>query len=551
MVTQPSGRWAFAGALTASAAFVALVCRFFAPRWETNDDVAMSMIAHGYGLAATGSPNLVFSNVLWGHLVRALPSFGGTLGYSIASTGVLIGAGAALIYALRRFGVGPLACLALLVLVLLRPVLFQQFTLNAGLLAVGAIACLHLYARRNDWRALLLAGVLALASFLVRNLEFFLVMLVALPLLPWRALLARRAAPLAGLALMAAMAGATVIDHQAYQGDDWKPFMALNAVRVPFTDLGAGERLKQRPDVLARHGYSPNDITLLTTWYFADAKLADPQAMGRMLAELKGPGASPGEWPTTLLQGLQGLLRPNLWPLLLAAGLLALLRPDRRVAASWGLLLAIVMLLGLAGRPGVLRVYVPLVSLLVLAPLFVGGPVSAWRQRLRTGVLLGAALINTVGVFYHWNLFHLEAQQVRRELADFPHEPVVTWSGKFPFEAAYPVLNTPATSLAYRFYSLGTFTLAPFTVSFAEQRQGRGLTDRLLSESGVPIVASAEFFNYLDTYCRERHHGALRQLATQHHGRTELRWYRCERAAAAPTPAPQASHTQVPHRAGR
>ena len=46
--------------------FVALYVAF-EPLWETNDDVAMSMAAHGYGLAAYSSPHLIFSNVVWGH----------------------------------------------------------------------------------------------------------------------------------------------------------------------------------------------------------------------------------------------------------------------------------------------------------------------------------------------------------------------------------------------------------------------------------------------------------------------------------------------------
>jgi hypothetical protein len=42
------------------------------PVWDTNDDVAMAMVAHGYGFVAQKSPNLLFSNVVWGHVVQAL-----------------------------------------------------------------------------------------------------------------------------------------------------------------------------------------------------------------------------------------------------------------------------------------------------------------------------------------------------------------------------------------------------------------------------------------------------------------------------------------------
>ena len=46
------------------ATLIVLLCLAFDPRWESNDDVAMSKVAHGYGLAAYGSSHLIFSNVL-------------------------------------------------------------------------------------------------------------------------------------------------------------------------------------------------------------------------------------------------------------------------------------------------------------------------------------------------------------------------------------------------------------------------------------------------------------------------------------------------------
>lgn len=44
--------------------WLACLLVIFEPAWETNDDVAIAMVAHGYGFASTGSANLLFSNVL-------------------------------------------------------------------------------------------------------------------------------------------------------------------------------------------------------------------------------------------------------------------------------------------------------------------------------------------------------------------------------------------------------------------------------------------------------------------------------------------------------
>ncbi len=74
------------------------------------------MVAHGYGIAAVGMPNLLFSNLIWGYLVRAIPEINGMLGYSIATISVLVIFGAVILHAFRRLGFGWLVMLSVLIL---------------------------------------------------------------------------------------------------------------------------------------------------------------------------------------------------------------------------------------------------------------------------------------------------------------------------------------------------------------------------------------------------------------------------------------------------
>lgn len=514
------------GSLAIAAIFVLFLCLFFEPRWETNDDVGMSMVAHGYGGVAFSSPKLVFSNVLWGYLVRTIPEINGILGYSIATLGGLVTAGAAVFYGLYRLGVGYVACLSALALILVRPVLFPQFTVNAGLLLVGAVICWHLYAQQNNWRALVAGCLLAFFGYLVRSQEFLLVLIVALPIFPWRTLLLRRSAKAAFLALVSAIAFSTVIDHQAYQGDEWKAFNELDPARAPFTDFGAGDHLKQRPDILNRHGFSTNDVDLIRTWFFVDPRIANPDALQAMLAEL-GPLAAQGNAATKGWGGVQALWHPNLLPLVVIALLLAVLRPSWQLTASWGLCIAAVFFLGVLGRPGVLRVYVPLVSLLVVTP-FLMGQVSVWRNRLGAGALFVAALFNASHVFSESKTSQITAEQTRKDLARFPSESIVIWGGGFPYEAVYPVLGASPSAMSFRFFSLGSDTLAPYSISFVEQKVGRGMTNLLVKETGVPIIANEPRFGYLEIYCRERLHAQLKELSVQRYGGIVVSRRRCE-----------------------
>src|ERR1700692_3310714 len=151
-----------------SGTFVILLCLIFNPRWETNDDVAMSMVAHGYGGAAYGSPRLIFSNVLWGAAVRSLPSIDGLLGYSIATLLSLTLAGAATLYFLLRMGAGYVVGLLVLALIFARPVLFPQFTITAGLLACAAVLGLCAYDRDRSLFGLIAAFCLGFLAYLIR-----------------------------------------------------------------------------------------------------------------------------------------------------------------------------------------------------------------------------------------------------------------------------------------------------------------------------------------------------------------------------------------------
>lgn len=523
---QPSNSWRILVSLVIAATFVLLLCWFFEPRWELNDDVAMSMAAHGYGLAAIGLPNLIFSNVLWGYLVRVLPEINGVLGYSIATLSVLVIVGAVVIYGLYRLGADRVSCLSILALILVRPVLFPQFTINAGLLMMGAIICWHLYAQQNGKRVLLIGCLLAFCSYLVRSQEFLLVLIVAFPLLAWRTIFSSRFAKITFLALIAAMAVSAAIDHQAYQGDEWRAYIDLKPALAPIIDYGGGGHLKQHPDILQRHGYSDNDIDLITNWFFVDPNIANPKALLSMLAELGSLTVQDNALDNAWL-GVQAVWHENLLPVVLPALLLTALRPSWRVGVSWGLFIVAVFTFGLLGRPGFLRVYIPLVCLLLVAPFF-RGQVSTWRNHLGAFILLVAAAVNASHVFSESKALQISANQIRKSLVNFPTDSVIVWGAKFPFEAVYPVLNVPSYAMSFKLYNLGWPTLPPFSHHFSDQKTGRGMTDLLVKKTGVPIIGYDECFKYLEIYCKERLHGQLKELSAKQYGEIVVSRRRCE-----------------------
>jgi hypothetical protein len=485
------------------ATLVASLCFAFMPRWASNDDAVMSMIAHGYGTAAHGSTHLVMSNVLWGYLVRAIPSINGVLGYSIATLAVLVVAGWTILYFLLRLGAGYLVGLLAVALLIARPTVFPQYTINAGLLTIAAIIGWQVYARLGGIGYLVAASLLAFFGYLIRDKEFFLVLAVALPLLPWRALLDRRQMQTAFLLLGLAIIAATVFDRWSYSAHEWRLFLEISPDWTPFADFvdyGAGELLKRHPEILARHGYSPNDINLISNWFFADPHIANPKSLNSMLAEL-GPRTKLGF--QSGLAGIKALFDPVLIPMLLLALLILALIPRWKAAIAWVIFLAALFAVGAMGRPGILRIYVPLLGLLLFAPLVIGKFIEGSRQKIAAMILFAACIGNAYTLTAHALISRQWIQQIQIDIHGFPIGPIVSWGQSFPFELAYPVLGNNIDSRNIRFYGLAFFSHAPFSVARTEQMAGRGVLERLRSQAGIPIIASPEKLEMLSLYCAE------------------------------------------------
>lgn len=85
----------------------------------------------------------------------------------------------------------------------------------------------------------------------------------------------------------------------------------------------------------------------------------------------------------------------------------------------------------------------------------------------------------------------------------------VVWGASLPFEQMYPALTRSADTIDSGIYGLGVFTFAPFSVPTADERDGKGMIVRLLSEQGVPIIATLGHLALLKTYCLERHKAVL------------------------------------------
>lgn len=66
-----------------------------------------------------------------------------------------------------------------------------------------------------------------------------------------------------------------------------------------------------------------------------------------------------------------------------------------------------------------------------------------------------------------------------------------------------------------------------FTVAYNEQESGRGITQLLTKEKGVPFLANNASLEMLAIYCHEHLHGELKTLSTQQYGAFRVNQERC------------------------
>lgn len=496
----------------------------------TNDDVALSMAAHGFcTVVAGGTPKLIYSNVLWGMFVRAIPEIYGIPGYPAATVLVLAVCAWAILYSLLRLGNSPVNSIAALLLIMTYPLLFPQFTINAGLLALSAILLLTVYSRTGSTHDLVGACLLFFTSFLIRGGMFILTIAVGLPLFPWKKLLRKKALAVF-LCTALAISGAISLDMSAYSGPERETLAKFNKVRVPITDFGAKIRLPKRPDILKRHGYTVNDIRLIGAWFFSDPKLIDPNRLQPMLDELGSVFSTP-ESLENGWRGLLALLDSSIISLSIAGFLLASLFPDRKNLLCWLLVLTTLFSIGFLGKLDVIRVYIPVLSLLVVTPLLDVTGTPDWKRRLCTVILVAACIVNgrqILPLSRQTSMSAAAARESLNDLLDDPEDPVVGWGESFRYETIYPVLWPIEKTIPQTIQALGWSALVPYSVNFLMTASGKGFIERLRSAEGVPVMAKKQDIALLQKYCEEHFGEKLTEVSIRPYGMIVLRVLRSE-----------------------
>ncbi|MCX5495675.1 hypothetical protein OSH11_13245 [Kaistia dalseonensis] len=510
-----SPKLAFSIALTWLSAAVLLVIFRFGIFFETNDDVGMMMLAHGYGLTSVPTSLLLYSSRLQGEFIHITSWFVGNSGYSVYLFICLVLSGALIIVDLTRLSGNFLGNLAVVSALWIRPIFAPQFTIIASMLIVAALLTLMCAARFKSAGEFVLAGILLVLGFSMRPDAAAFIVIIALPVLVASSSIRSWSSGAAIALSLIAVAAVWWYNWLSYESPEWHAYNAMNLLRFWFTDFRLDLALDKNPSALASAGWSANDLAMISHWWFFDPDVYSPDKVRSVVQQLGATRtfspdlSSLGSWLS------QFVLRDVITATAIAA--LTIVLVGRYLGApicmSIILFLVVTIVFTLLGRLNVTRVtYSGLVCICML--LLTRRPLGRWAggALIITSLVLGALTVR----YYvsRADASSILNEQALEDVSRLPQgELVLEWAGNLPYEQLYPAF--PIKGRPYpvlNLFSLGDDQLAPHSY-VGRNIDGSKILARLRSSAGLGIIANDELLSMLGVYCRQHWNGSLRQIA--------------------------------------
>jgi hypothetical protein len=550
--------------IAAVAALPCLALSLFLPFYQTNDDVAMRLIAEGHFVPDVGStPFVMLMNVVAGEIIstgyRLLPLLPW---YDLFLGACMLAASTALLFVWSGTGGWEeLAWAALLALFFLLPafvsVQYSLAGLGCGLAGVAlmALTIVQPQAPPAQRRSLIAGAALFILGTLIRFEGAVLMAiegaLLVLPLIivSWKDDGARsrrrRAAIAAGIALAAAGLGFALNQVAYARAPGWREFHEYNFRRGRLAEYISDDRVT--PDRLERLasevGWSNIDFALFRSWFFTDPELFSLSRVRRAEAVLfdaaapASPQATADRFQRAVTLGKSFVAEAMLALVVLVAFLLARAR-GRLIAYAVAVILTLALLIAgitFALKAPPPRVFQPMLllaaTMLVIASRRLGRSV---HPAVNAGALLVAALSTSAAL---WTLH--DESDARRRGHQFARDDVtqmaragaaffILHGGAFPLEDYWRPLHVENES--FPFVALGVSARTPM-VQQSLRRTGRtDLPLSLCSEPGLVIVGNADITTLLTGFVQEHHYLKVR-FVPAFKGPRFTAW-RCERQPA-------------------
>jgi len=496
-----------------AAVYVALVLFVLKPFWES-DDIGMSMIANGYGVAHEQSSNLLFSNVLLGWFITSLPKLFGVDPYSLTSYLCLW---LIVMFLLSEVSIRTNSYIFSLILVIglmSKPVLEPQFTITSGLFMLCSALSFESSVSKRAPFGLFVSISFALLSFIVRPHEAVYMFALLIPFVVLNKNVPKHYFAAYGVSILVGCVILSQLNSHQYQADEWSYFRDVNVARAQFTDFGAGRHIQKNDNLLSEYELSKNDIKLLSNWFLVDRELAKPDKLTDLLVD-SGFYDLNSQGSKKVRSALNRLYGPYLLWVFMASVIALVFSLNKKLGFAWFLFIISVVYLAAYGRGHISRVYYP--AFVMLATY---GSIYAFKRHRSSTLnvificfMTFACLAN----FRYWYNKYSDNAYLADQLSSKidrvirlsaeGDEPIATWGGAFPYKIVYRINNGQGNLADLKLIGLGVSVFTPLSYEHFDQSRGKGLVSRYLSDNGLLVVASEKQKHYLSQYCVERLHG--------------------------------------------
>jgi hypothetical protein len=513
-------------------AFLGLTFSAFIPRYATNDDVSMNLIAAGRVFADAPDEHLMFSNVLIGLtlkvLYQAVPEAPWYGGYLLAATALALVAICHVFLTAELSRKQVLLALGFLATFGLNCVVRLQFTTTAFLSALAGLLLLlqAVQGPSTVWRAWAAVPFLVVSS-LIRFYACLLACTILAPAIIVVFYRARHSRPgwLAASLLAACLIfgfGLERFNLWYYaQNEDWAGFYEFNALRIRFTDYRRLDYNERTEPILKSVGWSKTDLFMLNSWNFADRERFHAEKLRALLAATKLEDR-------VMRNRSWSHLVPTLtadfdWLALLSLGAVCLTLMDgwrARIVPFLCLLAAATVALILFSYFYLPRhVYFP--AFAAFSAIAIARIPDRWVFQLRTrtwmfyaqaaSVLLVVGLIAwRIGAAFEANMNayskHQQAVRMMPFLDPRPEQLYVLWGTCFPYDDLVFPLERMVVPREFKAVALGTLTQSSFTNRRLKQFGIADLYQSLYEREDVYLISTPKLNRLLATYLAE-HYG--------------------------------------------
>lgn len=489
----------------------------YSPVFQTNDDVTMAMRVHGFGQFASATPYIVYSNILWGVLLYALPSIAGYLAYAWVTMVLMFCISWGITYFLLRGPVPAGIALLLSTAVLIEPLLSPQFTVTAGLCAVVCmLAAQRFRTAPSPW----LIGVIvlsAMAAILVRIVMLPLVVVLVAPYfwLHGRALIRQVALVRAVIVIIVFGVCTLVANAVAYQQQpEVARFHELYRLYQPLSNNGATNFFRFYPELVERSGYSMNDLSLMAQRFFVPGMI-DAVPLRNLMNSYTPFNGEFSNFTKVFTSSLN-LLSYQPYPFFLAIACISIaLNRDLNALFGYVLLMLVIVAICLTGRIVHDRVSYSLMSALLLFAV-IQVQAANWKKTYAWGSIgaLVLALVwsqGTTRIAINQKASKLHSIFVK-DLKNIPTQSFVVWGASaLAFQQLYPLKAMRDTAVPLGIHTLALSAIQPQSVAYEQRAAGFDISQALRSPEGVLITYPKLFRNGLNTYCREHYGGPLQE----------------------------------------